>query len=574
MNKRIYFLGSAIMSLMIVSCSEDSVMPLGKSVVGMAFDVGFDTQISSRAASLGTDEVPTRCVMGIYDKVTNELVGDLHTGVAASGGGFTFTISNLEKSKDYNFVFWADTGIESYTATNLREIVAGRGDGQIAFTGIHSGKPTEGSVSVTLKHAVAKLVVQETGTLATGDVVTAYFTAQNYKFDALGQKYISTSTTAGISKTYTVSTTNSTSGVIITEYLLAPNDAMPCGSDPAMIVSDFKLGYKAAGTDTKHEKAIPNVTFKSNSQTVIKGSFKTMSIGGQSFAISLDSQWGGNIDVAGGEGSGTETPGPVTPTPDEPVTPPGPELPDDPQPGGSTITLSSAGSLTATQLASAVGSGNNLKINGPMSSDDFVTLRAYLSPSGAGGSKSINLDLSGASFTTMPDGAFYLAEDGTELPENKNKLESLVSIILPEGIRTIPARAFAACPNLTTVDIPSSVTSIGHYAFNYCGIEELNASNVSNLGYDILYDCPNLKKIVLGDVEDFSSFLFTACPNVNYVDLSRVTNPHVINGSALYGGKLDWNITVCVYDASIKTKFMKGAGWQSEFIKWEFIVNE
>lgn len=41
-------------------------------------------------------------------------------------------------------------------------------------------------------------------------------------------------------------------------------------------------------------------------------------------------------------------------------------------------------------------------------------------------------------------------------------------IVLPEGLLSIADYAFSGCVNITAINIPSSVTHIGSYAFNYC----------------------------------------------------------------------------------------------------------
>jgi len=47
-------------------------------------------------------------------------------------------------------------------------------------------------------------------------------------------------------------------------------------------------------------------------------------------------------------------------------------------------------------------------------------------------------------------------------------LENLVSVILPESLKTLDSYAFASSPNLTSVTFPSTLVSIGGGAFNLC----------------------------------------------------------------------------------------------------------
>lgn len=57
------------------------------------------------------------------------------------------------------------------------------------------------------------------------------------------------------------------------------------------------------------------------------------------------------------------------------------------------------------------------------------------------------------------------------------------NLVLNEGLETIGASAFAYCPKLNVENIPSTVTSIGNYAFNDCKFEKLTIPNkVTSIG--------------------------------------------------------------------------------------------
>ncbi len=59
------------------------------------------------------------------------------------------------------------------------------------------------------------------------------------------------------------------------------------------------------------------------------------------------------------------------------------------------------------------------------------------------------------SVTVIGDGAFWICE-------------SLSSVNIPDGVTTIGREAFYGCHDLVSVEIPNSVTKIGKYAFRYC----------------------------------------------------------------------------------------------------------
>ena len=65
-----------------------------------------------------------------------------------------------------------------------------------------------------------------------------------------------------------------------------------------------------------------------------------------------------------------------------------------------------------------------------------------------------------------------------------DKCNSLKSVILPKDISAIPG-CFAICPNLTSISIPSTATSIGQYAFSSCSSLELTVpDSVTSFGTD------------------------------------------------------------------------------------------
>ena len=101
--------------------------------------------------------------------------------------------------------------------------------------------------------------------------------------------------------------------------------------------------------------------------------------------------------------------------------------------------------------------------------------------------------------------------------------EELTSITIPSSVTSIEAVAFTLCKNLTSVTIPSSVTSIGSIAFSGCdnltsitlhegltSIEEHAFScqrltcitipaSVTSIGNNLFYGCDNLVSIVVSD---------------------------------------------------------------------------
>lgn len=85
---------------------------------------------------------------------------------------------------------------------------------------------------------------------------------------------------------------------------------------------------------------------------------------------------------------------------------------------------------------------------------------------------------------TIPNG--WTSIPGNEVFYNNNKLTTLS---LPDGLETITNGSFSRCSALKSVIIPSSVTSLGDFAFEGClGLEKITcwANNPPQLGYDAL----------------------------------------------------------------------------------------
>ena len=64
-----------------------------------------------------------------------------------------------------------------------------------------------------------------------------------------------------------------------------------------------------------------------------------------------------------------------------------------------------------------------------------------------------------------------------------NYCENLKSVKLPEEITTLPRGFFQNCPSMTTFEIPSTITTIGEYAFSGSGLTSIDIpANVTTIG--------------------------------------------------------------------------------------------
>jgi len=94
---------------------------------------------------------------------------------------------------------------------------------------------------------------------------------------------------------------------------------------------------------------------------------------------------------------------------------------------------------------------------------------------------------------------------------------SLKSIRIPEKITTIEYRTFGGCHSLTEITIPDSVTTIGMYAFMYCtDLKEVTVpESVTSIGDSAFADCTNLVKIILpSNLSEIDNYMFKNCINL------------------------------------------------------------
>ena len=123
--------------------------------------------------------------------------------------------------------------------------------------------------------------------------------------------------------------------------------------------------------------------------------------------------------------------------------------------------------------------------------------------------------------------------------DNKTLLKcpkNVTSVVIPSCVTTIGANAFGWCVNLTSVTIPNSVTTIGDWAFNGC--ENLTGItipySVTTIGDNAFEACFNLTSITLPDsVTTIGNYAFWGCRN-----LTSVTIPNSVTtiGNCAFAG--------------------------------------
>lgn len=98
----------------------------------------------------------------------------------------------------------------------------------------------------------------------------------------------------------------------------------------------------------------------------------------------------------------------------------------------------------------------------------------------------------------------------------------LVSIVLPEGVKTLGGHAFANCASLAYVSLPESLKTIGDSAFREAGLSSIRIpQGVRSLGSQAFADCTALPGIDLSGLalESLGDRVFGGCSRLEQVIL-------------------------------------------------------
>ena len=119
---------------------------------------------------------------------------------------------------------------------------------------------------------------------------------------------------------------------------------------------------------------------------------------------------------------------------------------------------------------------------------------------------------------------------------------SISEIVFEENskLTTIGYEAFSRCDNLSSINIPSSVISIGDYAFSDCTnlstVTFRDNSQLESIGSYAFSDCTNLSSITIpSSVRSIGYSTFDYCINLSRVDITDIDAWAMIEfGSSLY----------------------------------------
>jgi hypothetical protein len=154
-----------------------------------------------------------------------------------------------------------------------------------------------------------------------------------------------------------------------------------------------------------------------------------------------------------------------------------------------------------------------------------------------------------SSFSVANNNPRYSSQNGVLFNKNQDTLfifpgAKSGSYTIPSTVKHIGASAFEGQVNVTQLYFPSTLNSIGRYAFAYCnGISgNLNLpSNLKKIEDGAFYGCSKLNGTVIipAGLTDFGSYCFFECNNISSFSVSASNTAYASLNDCLYSKNLD-----------------------------------
>ncbi|MBR6110648.1 MAG: leucine-rich repeat domain-containing protein [Paludibacteraceae bacterium] len=138
-----------------------------------------------------------------------------------------------------------------------------------------------------------------------------------------------------------------------------------------------------------------------------------------------------------------------------------------------------------------------------------------------------------SSINVVSDNSIYSSEDGVLYDKNKRKLICVPAgkngkFVIPSSVTSIGNYAFMYCRGLTSIEIPSSVTSIENEAFWNChSLTSIEIpSSVTSIENDVFWNCCGLTSIrIPSSVISIGNYAFSDCRTLTSIKIpSSVIN--------------------------------------------------
>ena len=138
-----------------------------------------------------------------------------------------------------------------------------------------------------------------------------------------------------------------------------------------------------------------------------------------------------------------------------------------------------------------------------------------------------------------------IIEDGMEtIPAGLACLvTSLENVVIPKSVTKIERDAFYECSNLTNIELPSDLEAIDAEAFEYSGLKFITFPNkFTTIGFRAFGNCKNLETVNFSDsIKEIDEFAFYNCKSIQKIEL-----PHYLEkiGNKAFGSPNITSITI------------------------------
>ena len=264
-----------------------------------------------------------------------------------------------------------------------------------------------------------------------------------------------------------------------------------------------------------------------------------------------------------------------------------------------------AGGLSTTLTSTEQNTITNLTVNGTIDARDFKTMRdnmpmlTSVDLSGTnvveyvGTDGTYNINSIDYPANTIPQGAFYnmatitgkislssfiFPASTTDIGLYAFRASGLTSITIPSKVTSIGYGNFVNCYKLTSVVIPSSVKTIGDYAFFYCNaLSTINIpSTITSIGSGT-FSYSGLNSLTLVDgISTIGDYAFQKCSSLSSVSLpSTVTHSgycaftfdNALTSFSVSGGNLNYSsVDGVLYNKSKQKLLCYPGGKGTDFV--------